>query len=76
MDGFVSVVAQRAGDADTVVVAQITAHFSDNHRHGVSGEFYAHRRIEIVDGFDQSDTSDLKQVVHIFMMIGKTFDHA
>lgn len=31
--------------------------------------------IKVVNGFDQSDTADLEQVIKIFMAAGETLDH-
>ena len=46
-----------------------------NHWNRVGGKFYTQRGIKIVDGLDQTDTTDLEQIVHIFIMIIKPFDH-
>ena len=32
-----------------------------------------HIRVKVINGFDQTDTSDLKQVIYIFIVIRKTF---
>ncbi len=76
MDCLVGGVAQGAADADGVVVAQIAADFPDDHRDSVSGKFYTHGGVKIVNGFDQADAADLKKVVHIFMVAGKALDNA
>ena len=44
------------------------------HRDGVSGEFDSHSRVKIINGFDETDTADLEQVVCIFSISGKTAD--
>ena len=58
-----------------LVVAQIAPYFSDDHRHGIGTELYAQADIKIVDGFDQSDTADLKKIVRVFAAVVKALDN-
>ena len=74
MDRFIGSVTQRAAYTDRVVVAQVSSDLPDDHRHGICGKFYPHIRVKVINGFDQTDTSDLKQVIYIFIVIRKTFD--
>ena len=42
----------------------------------LSTEFHVQRGVKVVNGLDQSDTAYLEQIVHIFIAVGKPFDHA
>ena len=75
MNGFVGGISQGAADTQAVVVSEIAADFANNHGDRVSGKFYFHSGIKVVNGFDQSDASNLKQIIHIFIGCGKTTDH-
>lgn len=75
MNGFVGGISQGAADTQAVVVSEIASDFPDDHGNGIGGKFYLHSRIEIVDGFDQPDAANLKQIIHIFVGDGKTADH-
>ena len=75
MDRFVGGVAEGAAHTDTVVVTQISADLPDDHRYRISGKFYLQIWIKVVNGFDQSDTADLEQVIKIFMAAGEPLDH-
>ena len=33
-------------------------------------------QIKIVDGFDEADAADLKEIVHVFVVSRETLDHA
>ena len=55
------------------VFAVPTADFTQDHGDSISGELYLHFRLEIIDCFDQTNASDLKQIVCIFIGRGKTF---
>lgn len=71
MDCLVGSVAQGTADADRVIVAQVTSYLTYNHGNCVSGKLNPDRRIEVVDGLDQADTADLKQIIYIFVIAGK-----
>ena len=75
MDGFVGGVAQGTADADRVVVTQIPADFTDDHRNRIGRELYAQCRIEVVDGFDQTDASNLKEIIYVLVVPGKALDY-
>ena len=74
MDGFIRGITQGATDADGIVVTQITSYFTYNHRNSVGGKPDSHSRVKIINGFDQTDAADLKEVIYIFMVAGKAFD--
>ena len=76
LHGFVSGVPYRTADADGVVVPQVPADFADDHGDGVCGEADVLTDIEIVNGFDQANTSHLKQVVQIFPSLCKALNNA
>ena len=44
-------------------------------RYRVSGKFDANGDIKVIDRFHESDAADLKQIVHILVMIVKPLDH-
>ena len=75
MDCFVRGIPQGAAYPDGIVIPQVTPDFTDNHGNCIGGKFYTDIRIEIVNGFDQPDASDLEQVVHVFITVGKTLDY-
>ena len=52
-----------------------TADFTNNHRNRIGGKFHPDTRIKIIYCLHQSDTANLEQIVHIFIMIIKPFDH-
>ena len=74
MDCLVGSVAQGTADTDRVIVAQVAPDFTYDHWYCVGGEFHTDRWIKVIDGFDQTDTSDLKEIINIFVVAGKTFD--
>ena len=76
MDRFVGSVTEGTAHTDTIVVAQISADLPDDHWNCVSGELHVHRWVKIINGFDQSDTANLEQVIHVFVVAGETFDDA
>ena len=76
MDGFVCDVAQRAADADAVVIPQIAADLADDHGNGIGTEFDTDGVVKVVNGFHKTDAADLEEVVHIFVTVCKAFDHA
>lgn len=45
-------------------------------RNRIGAELHVQRGIKIVDGLDQADAADLKQIVNIFVAGRKAFDHA
>ena len=53
------------GDTDHLIIAQITADLPHDHRHGIGGKTNLVREVKVIDRLDQSDTADLKQVVHV-----------
>ena len=69
-------VPQRPAHPDGIVVPQIPADLPDDHGHCVCGKLHLQFHVEIVNGFDQTDAADLKQVVHIFITGGKPLDDA
>ena len=75
MNGFIGSIPQGTADTDAVVIPQIAADFANNHRDGIGGKFYPQCIIKIVNGLNQSDTSNLKEVINIFLISGKTFNH-
>jgi len=46
------------------------------HRHGIGGKFDVERCVEIIYGFDQSYTADLKKIVGIFTSVYEALDYA
>ena len=76
MDRFVGSVAEGAAHTDTVVVTQISADLPDDHRYRISGKFYLQIWIKVVNGFDQSDTADLEQVVQVLFPVHKALHDA
>ena len=64
LQGTISGVPHGARDADCAVIAQITANLTNNHGHSVGRKAHIEITIKIVDGFDQTDAADLKQIVH------------
>ena len=67
-------VAHGARDADGAVVAQIAADLSDDHRHAVGRKAHVLADVEVVDGFDEPDAADLKQVVDVLAPPEKALD--
>ena len=76
MDCLVCGVPKGATYTDGVVVAQIASDFSDNHGNGIGGEFDSYVRVKIVNGLNETDTANLKQIIHIFVISGKALDDA
>lgn len=77
MDSLVGSVPKRAADTNRRgIILKIASDFSDDHWHGIGGEFHADRIIEIVDGFDQPNAANLEQIVYIFIIAGKSLDYA
>ena len=74
MDGFVGNIPQRTADPDTAVVPEVAPDFSDDHGYSIGGKFYIQAGIEIIDGFDQTNAANLKQIIHIFIGSGKAPD--
>ena len=75
MDCLVGSVAQGTADADRGIVAQVTSYLTYDHGNCVSGKLNPDRRIEVVDGLDQADTADLKQIIRILIAAVKSTDH-
>ena len=69
-------IPEGAADADGIVVPQIASDLAQDHWHGISRELDVLSDVKVIDGLDQADASDLKQVVHIFIAAGKPLDHA
>ena len=67
--------AVNARNAVTAVIPQIPADFTNNHRNRIGGKFHPDTRIKIIYCLHQSDTANLEQIIHIFIMIIKPFDH-
>lgn len=44
-------------------------------RNGVSGELDSDIHIKVVNCFHQTDTTNLKKVIHIFIVVVKALDH-
>ena len=61
---------------DAVIIPHIAPDLPNDHRHGIGAEFYIQCTVEIIDGLDQTDTADLKKVVHVFIAGVKAFDYA
>ena len=75
LHGFIGDIAQGATDADSVVVAQVPADFTDNHGYGIRTEFDADFRIKMINGFHQTDTAYLKQIIRVFPPFIEPLDH-
>ena len=77
IDGFVRCIPEGTADPDgTGVIPQITPHFSHDHGNCIGGKLNVLVYVEIVDGFDQPDAPDLKEIIHIFITAGKPLDYA
>src|SRR5699024_7728806 len=76
IDCLVGYIPERTADPDGIIVPQVTAYLTDDHGNGISRKFYVQGSIKIVNGFDQADAADLKQIIRIFVASGETFDHA
>ena len=72
---MVGSIPHTAADPNRTVISQIASNLSNDHRNAVSRKFYILIHIKPVDGFDQSNASHLKQIVHIFAAAQKTLDH-
>ena len=48
----------------------------DNHRNAIGAEHDLVAGVEVVDGFNESDTADLKEVVRVFSAACKTLNDA
>ena len=59
----------------TYAVPEIAANLTDDHRNCIGGKFYLQSSIEIIDCLDQSDTSDLEEVICIFIAVLKSAYH-
>ena len=46
------------------------------HWHGIGRKFDILADVKIVNGLDQSNASDLEQIINIFLAAGKTLDDA
>ena len=75
IEGFIRGVPERAADADGVIIPQIAAYFSKDHRNRIGGKFYILGNIKIVNGYDKADAANLKEIIDIFLASGKTLDH-
>ena len=75
VDGLVGCVPEGAADPDGVVVPQIAPDLAQDHGNRIGRKTDILGNIKIVNGLDQADASDLKQVIHIFIAAGKTLDH-
>ena len=59
-------IPQRARHAQRGIVPQIAAYLARDHGHAVGGEAHVVIfQVKMVDGLDETDTADLKQIVHI-----------
>ena len=76
MNGLVRGISQGTTDTNRIVIPQITPNFSNDHWHGIGGEFDTDFRVKVINRFNQSNTANLEQIVHIFIAVGKTFDNA
>ena len=68
-------VPQGAGYSHRAVVPQIPPDLAGDHRNSISGKLHLLGNIKIVHRFDESDTTDLKEIVNIFAASGKSLDH-
>ena len=73
---MVGQVADGAADPHGVVVPQVALDLADDHRHAVGREPHVLRRVKVVDGLDEPDTPDLKQVVHVLAAARKPLYNA
>ena len=73
---FVRQIPHGAGNPNRIVVSEIAANLADDHRYRVSRKLHAMTQIKIVEGLDQSDTANLKQIIRIFSAVGESLDHA
>ena len=72
---MVGSIPHTAADPNRAVISQISSNLADNHWNAVSRKFYILIHIKPVDGFDKSNASHLKQIVHIFASAQKALDH-
>ena len=73
---MVGQVADGAADPHGVVVPQVALDLADDHRHAVGREPHVLRRVKVVDGLDEPDAPDLKQVVHVLAAARKPLYNA
>ena len=71
---FVSDVPQRARNTVTAVVPQVTPDFPNDHRYSICGKLDTYTGIKVVNGFHKSNTANLEQIVHVFIVIMEPFD--
>ena len=69
-------VARGAADADGAVVAQVAPDLPGNHGYAVGGKAHVVVfGVKIVDGLDQTDAADLKQIVHVLAAADEFLDY-
>ncbi|MPN56608.1 hypothetical protein SDC9_204298 [bioreactor metagenome] len=66
----------RSANFYRIIVADKPSNFTNNHRHGIGGEFYTKIQIKSFDSFYKSDTADLKQIIPFIAAISEPMNDA
>ncbi len=53
---------------------QVTPDFPNDHRYSICGKLDTYTGIKVVNGFHKSNTANLEQIVHVFIVIMEPFD--
>ena len=69
-------IANRAADPNGVIIAKIPTDLADNHGDSISGEFHIQVQIKVIDSLHKPDTTNLKQIIHTFISVGKSLNDA
>ena len=75
INSFVGNVAQGAADTYAVIIPQITADFTDDHRNCISRKFDHQGIVKIINRLHKAYAANLKQVIGIFVAVLETSDN-